>query len=142
MYERIVVGTDGSEGSQHAVEHAARLAELTGAELHVVQGCGTPVFVNPYGGDTTGVHLPDLMHAVAESLAPVTEQLESRGISVQTHVLPEGGADAVLGLATSISADLIVVGNRGMTGVRRLLGSVPSTVAHHAHCSVLIAAAP
>jgi nucleotide-binding universal stress UspA family protein len=138
MYERIVVGTDGSDRSLVAVEHAAQLAERCGSELHVVQGCGTPILVSPYGGDTTGVHLPDLMAAVAESLVPLQRQLESRGLTVHAHVLPEGGADAVLDLAQSIEADLIVVGSRGMTGIRRVLGSVGSTVAHHAHCAVLI----
>lgn len=138
MYQRIVAGTDGSERSLDAIEHAARMAEVCGAELHVVQGCGTPIFVNPYGGDTTGVHLPDLMHAVADALEPLKGRLAARGIDVHTHVLPEGGADAIVDLAKSIEADLIVVGNRGMTGVRRVLGSVPNTVAHHAPCAVLI----
>ena len=63
MYERILVGTDGSERSMVAVESALKLAELTGAELHVVEGCGTPVVVAPFGGDTMGVVLPDLMDA-------------------------------------------------------------------------------
>ena len=138
MYERIVVGTDGSERSLSAIEHAAQLAELCGAELHVVQGCGTPIFVNPYGGDTTGVHLPDLMEAVADSLEPLKGRLAARGIDVHMHVLPEGGADAIVDLARSVEGDLIVVGNRGMTGMRRVLGSVPNTVAHHAPCAVLI----
>ena len=41
--------------------------------------------------------------------------------------------------AAEVEADLIVVGNKGMTGVRRVLGSVPNSVAHSAPCSVLIA---
>ena len=47
-------------------------------------------------------------------------------------------ADAVVDLAFTCDADLIVVGNRGMTGRGRILGSVPNAIAHSAHCAVLI----
>ena len=50
----------------------------------------------------------------------------------------KGAASAILGIAESEDADLIVVGNRGMTGARRVLGSVPNSVAHGARCAVLI----
>jgi nucleotide-binding universal stress UspA family protein len=42
-------------------------------------------------------------------------------------------------VAEEVGADLVVVGNRGMKGARRVLGSVPNTIAHGATCSVLIA---
>jgi nucleotide-binding universal stress UspA family protein len=48
------------------------------------------------------------------------------------------GQAAVCEVASTVDADLIVIGNRGMTGARRVLGSVPNSVAHHASCSVLI----
>ncbi len=58
---------------------------------------------------------------------------------VETFARQGDAADAILDVAEEHRADLIVVGNRGMTGAKRfLLGSVPNKVSHHAPCSVLI----
>jgi len=58
---------------------------------------------------------------------------------VRTHPIQGDPADAILNVAEEIKADLIVVGNKGMTGARRyFLGSVPNKVSHHAPCSVMI----
>ena len=47
-------------------------------------------------------------------------------------------ADALMSVAADEEAEMIVVGNRGMSGARRMLGSVPNRVSHHARCGVLI----
>ena len=61
------------------------------------------------------------------------------GIEVQTHPVEAEPAEAILNVAEETKADLIVVGNKGMTGARRfLLGSVPNNISHHAPCSVII----
>jgi nucleotide-binding universal stress UspA family protein len=57
---------------------------------------------------------------------------------VETHVVTGNVADAVVAIAEEQNIGLIVVGNKGMKGVRRALGSVPNDVAHKASCSVLI----
>jgi nucleotide-binding universal stress UspA family protein len=57
---------------------------------------------------------------------------------VETHMVPRDPSDAICETARAVEADLIVVGNRGMKGMRRVLGSVPNSVAHHAPCDVLI----
>ena len=58
---------------------------------------------------------------------------------VETFARQGDAADAILDVAEEQRSDLIVVGNRGMTGAKRfLLGSVPNKVSHHAPCSVLI----
>ena len=65
----------------------------------------------------------------------------AREAGVQTRAYPRQGdpADAILDVAEETEADLIIVGNKGMTGAKRfLLGSVPNKVSHHAPCSVLI----
>lgn len=121
-----------------AIEQAAELASSSGAELHVVQGCGTPVFVSPYGSDTAAVLIPDLMQSAEADLAELRQRLGDDDAVVRTHVRAEGGAPSILDVANEVDADLIVVGNRGMTGLRRALGSVPNTVAHQAECAVLI----
>jgi nucleotide-binding universal stress UspA family protein len=59
-------------------------------------------------------------------------------IPVTTHVVPAHPATALLSVAEAVGADLIVVGNRGMKGPRRVLGSIPNNVSHHASCDVLV----
>jgi len=72
--------------------------------------------------------------AAAESVAA------GLGITTSTHAREGEPADAILDVAEETGADLIVVGNKGMTGARRfLLGSVPNKISHHAPCGVLIA---
>ena len=65
--------------------------------------------------------------------------LREAGVDVETHAREGDPADAILDVAEEENADLIVVGNKGMTGAKRfLLGSVPNKVSHHAPCSVMI----
>ena len=64
---------------------------------------------------------------------------QEAGVEVETFAREGDPADAILDVAEERDADLIVVGNKGMTGAKRfLLGSVPNKVSHHAPCSVLI----
>ncbi|HYY06277.1 MAG TPA: universal stress protein, partial [Candidatus Limnocylindria bacterium] len=66
-------------------------------------------------------------------------EAERVGVSVSTHAREGDPADALLDVAEETKADLLVVGNKGMTGAKRfLLGSVPNKVSHHAPCSVFI----
>jgi nucleotide-binding universal stress UspA family protein len=59
--------------------------------------------------------------------------------AVETFARQGDAADAILDVAEEQRSELIVVGNKGMTGAKRfLLGSVPNKVSHHAPCSVLI----
>jgi nucleotide-binding universal stress UspA family protein len=60
-------------------------------------------------------------------------------VQVERHVTGGSPAEALTDLAGRIGADLIVVGSKGMQGARRLIGSVPNSVAHGAPCSVLVA---
>ena len=65
------------------------------------------------------------------------------GVEVETFAREGDPADAILDVAEERNADLIVVGNKGMTGAKRfLLGSVPNKVSHHAPCCVLIIRRP
>jgi nucleotide-binding universal stress UspA family protein len=138
MYQNIVVGTDGSDGATAAVEHAAELARLTGSILHLVQGCGSPVLAAPMYGEMPAFDQDQVVKACLAELEPMAGRLGATGIDVRTHVVPAAGQAALCDVAEAVDANLIVVGNRGMTGARRLLGSVPNSVAHRAPCSVLI----
>jgi nucleotide-binding universal stress UspA family protein len=138
MYQSIVVGTDGSAGGTQAAEHAASLARLTHSKLHLVQGCGSPVLAAPMYGEIPAIDHHQVVEACKAELEPLAGRLRSTGIEVEIHVVATSGHAALCDVAEAVHAGLIVVGNRGMTGARRLLGSVPNSVAHRAPCSVLI----
>ncbi|MGH2686130.1 MAG: universal stress protein [Actinomycetota bacterium] len=137
MYAGIVVGADGSETAAEAVKHAAELAKQFGAHLHIVSAYkATPL-------DTRGLpsEMSDAVRGatlVETLLADLSSRLRPSGITVSTHAIKGDAADALLGIAADEKADLIVVGNKGMRGARRVLGSIPNTVAHQAPCAVLI----
>jgi nucleotide-binding universal stress UspA family protein len=143
MYDSIVVGTDGSETAKEAVRQASELAKTVGAKLHLVSAY-EPV---PQGRlRQERQQVPDDLQwminpkeDVNNTLKAAAEELEEKGIDVDVHAREGDPADAILDVAEEEKADLIVVGNKGMTGARRfLLGSVPNKVSHHAPSSVMI----
>jgi nucleotide-binding universal stress UspA family protein len=143
LFDRIVVGTDGSETAGEAVRHAIELARLAGSSLEIVSAYA-PVSrsrlreeADEVPGDVAyAVGPKEDVNQVLESAAGAAKQA---GIEVGTHAREGGPADAILDVAEQTKADLIVVGNKGMTGSRRfLVGSVPNNISHHAPCSVLI----
>ena len=143
MFARIVVGTDGSETAKQAVREAAQLAKQTGATLCIVSAFD-PVPQSRLREEAR--QAPEDMQwminpreDVEATLREAAEELEDVGVDVETFAREGDPADAILDVAEERSADLIVVGNKGMTGAKRfLLGSVPNKVSHHAPCSVLI----
>jgi nucleotide-binding universal stress UspA family protein len=136
MFARILVGTDGSDSASKAVEHAAGLAKTTGAELLVMSAYEMPR-TDPGGPFGAGEAYPAL--EIGKSILADAEKRLSGGTAVRT-ILREGpAAEAIIEVAEEEKVDMVVVGNKGMTGAKRfLLGSVPNHVAHHAPCSVLI----
>ena len=142
MGEAIVVGTDGSETAKEAVNEAIRLAKAFDSELHVVSAYkplrGAHVSGAPAGAAKVWQPLPD--SRVEAILQEAAAAVRLRDVPVKTHTSEEEPADALLSIASQVDAKLIVVGNRGMQGARRVLGSVPNKVAHHASCNVLIVA--
>ena len=143
MFARIVVGTDGSETAKRAVREATELAKHTGASLDLVSAF-EPVPSSRLREER--LQAPsDIEHAVNPRedvdgiLREAAQEVESAGVKVNTFPRQGEPADAILDVAEEQNADLIVVGNKGMTGAKRfLLGSVPNKVSHHAPCSVLI----
>ncbi len=143
MFTRIVVGTDGSETATEAVRQAVDLAKLSGAELNIVSAYA-PVPKRRVEGERQDAP-PDVQYEIGpredvnlllEAAAAIARK---EGVEVQTHPVEGEPSDAILTVAEKGDADLIVVGNKGMTGARRFfLGSVPNNVSHHAPCSVII----
>lgn len=140
MYDTIVVGTDGSASAMKAVEHAATLAAVTGAHLHVAMARPSiPVLVSPDMMVATAEWTNASDQATHNALESATATASEAGATVTAHQLAGDPADALLSLCDDIGADLLVIGSRGMQGARRfLLGSVSSRCAHHANCSILI----
>jgi nucleotide-binding universal stress UspA family protein len=139
----IVVGTDGSETARKAVREALELAKQLGARLDVVSAY-EPVSnqrlreeARQVPGDLEWMVNP--REDVEATLREAAEEVEGAGVQVETFPREGDPSDAILDVAEERGADLIVVGNKGMTGAKRfLLGSVPNKVSHHAPCSVLI----
>ena len=143
MFRSIVVGTDGSETATEAVKQAVELAAATGAKVELVSAY-EPVSGTRLREEATQVP-DDLQWAVNPredvdaTLGEAAEVAANAGVDVQVFARQGDPADAILDVAEETKADLIIVGNKGMTGARRfLLGSVPNKVSHHAPCSVLI----
>lgn len=143
MFERIVVGTDGSKTAAEAVRQAADLAKISKAELNIVSAY-EPVSQaqlreesRDVPGDVSNAVNPrEIVNVTLEKATGIAKKVK---VDVQTHPREGEPADAILDVAEDIKADLIIVGNKGMTGAKRfLLGSVPNKVSHHAPCSVMI----
>ena len=143
MFTRIVVGTDGSETAAEAVRRAVDLAKLAGAQLSIVSAYA-PVSKRRVEGEQLDAPA-DVQYEIGPRedvnlvLDAAAAQARKEGIEVQTHPVEADPAEAILNVAEQTKADLIIVGNKGMTGARRyLLGSVPNNVSHHAPCSLMI----
>src|SRR4051794_11949223 len=143
MFGSIVVGTDGSETAGEAVRQATELAKAVGAKIHLVSA------FEPVGNQRPREErqqVPEDMswmvnqrEDVDATLRDAGEKMQEDGVDVETYARQGDPADAILDVAEEKNADLIVVGNKGMSGAKRfLLGSVPNKVSHHAPCSVMI----
>jgi nucleotide-binding universal stress UspA family protein len=139
---RILLATDGSEEAELATVRAVDLAGATDSELHVVHVGVVPIFLKSYPG-TLGYYgkLCEEIEAVSrELLRKQSWRVKAAGGTVAGAHLRMGEVDLeIVALAEELQADLIVMGSRGLGGVRRaLMGSVSDSVVRHAHCPVLV----
>lgn len=119
MYQRILVGTDGSPTAAVAVNRAVDVAAATGASLTILS-------VGDEGRALEVARAEAARHA-------------SRGVAITPHALAGDPATVLCDTAEAGDFDLLVVGNKGMTGASRFfLGSVPNKVSHHVPCALLI----
>lgn len=142
-YGSIVVGTDGSPTAERAVLQASTMAAAEGARVVIVTAY-VPTGTSP--ADAAGV--PDDIRFVlsdrvqAEELAERGRQIaKEAGVGkVVVQAISGDPASVLLEAAKDFDADLIVVGSKGLTShAHFILGSVASSVAHHAPCDVLVA---
>ena len=146
MYGNIVVGTDGSDTARIAVAHAVALAQASGGTLHVVHAfqnvsLGMAAIAAGTGGPAVDLDRLNtgLQDNAGHVIGEVVSECERGGVKVESHIVSGEPADALVTVAEKVGADLVVVGNRGMSGVKRfMLGSVPNRISHHCPCSLLI----
>jgi nucleotide-binding universal stress UspA family protein len=142
-YKKILVGTDGSATAEAAIRHAARLAKSMGAGLHVISAYSAPdpkqvsrwVQEAPqeFAGLITGTT------AAEAAIDRGQRTAKEEGVDASATFVEGDAGEALIATAESEGIDLMIVGNKGMTGAKRfLLGSVPHKVSHHAPCDVLI----
>jgi nucleotide-binding universal stress UspA family protein len=143
MFRSIVVGTDGSDTATQAVRQAVELARAVDGRLDLVSAY-EPVPSQRLNEERRNAP-EDLQWAISPredvdaTLQAAAIPAQEAGVPVELFARQGDPADAILDVAEEREADLIVVGNKGMTGAKRfLLGSVPNKVSHHAPCSVLI----
>jgi len=147
----ILLATDGSREAQLAARTAADLSQKTNSELHVVHAfgiapAGPPVY--PEATDLQSVEFEAESEErqriserrAREVLEAEVQKIRSAGGAVAGEHLLEGRvAPEIVGLAEEIGAGLIVMGSRGLGGIRRaLMGSVSDSVVRHAHCPVMV----
>jgi nucleotide-binding universal stress UspA family protein len=131
----IVVGLNNSETAQRAAEVAAQLAADLGAPLHLVM-C-VPRKVQNLSGGGEHFHFDSLADA-EQYLDALKQTLPTVAQTTQT-VSSDDAAEAICAEAKRIGARIIVVGNKRVKGLSRILGSVASDVTRHAPCDVLVA---
>jgi nucleotide-binding universal stress UspA family protein len=142
MFHSIVVGTDGSDTATQAVRQAIELARAVGARIELVSAYEPVTDARLH----ETIQVPEDLHwminpreDVEATLEEAAGEIRAAGVEVEVFARQGDPADAILDVAEERGSDLIVVGNKGMTGAKRfLLGSVPNKVSHHAPCSVLI----
>jgi nucleotide-binding universal stress UspA family protein len=144
-YRTVVVGTDGSESSLRAVARAGALAGACGATL--VIACA---YLPTEGDDRETARAQDVLrdeayqivgsHPAEDTVRTASERASSAGAKdVRTVAVQGSPVEALLDVVRKEDADLLVVGNRGLAGIKgRLLGSVPADATRRSTCDVLV----
>ena len=139
---KILVPIDGSECSLNAARYATRIAKDENAQLfciHVIASVPYGYASSPAAIDQ---YFKDLEEKVQSWFDKVRDMAKNQGIpelKTETFTDVKSVIGSIIDYATSIDVDLIVIGTRGRTGLKRLLmGSVANGVVQHAHCSVLL----
>ena len=140
--QTILLATDGSPSAADAAKVAASLAQQAGGQIHLVSVWQfNPPYAELQVAAESGTLLYDTYEqAGREVLARVAEGLQAEGTPIAGQYLRQGrSVNEVCDVAAEIGADLIVMGSRGLSPVRRLvLGSVAQGVTHDAPCPVLV----
>ena len=139
MTKKIVVGVDDSPTASSAARKAAELAQSLGGELHVLSATDK-LSTQTFDGGTQEVTVTPGVAAEAIANQAVEElHRDFPGLKIVAESAPGKAGDALVEYAEAVSADLIVVGNKRVQGIARVLGSIARDVAAHAPCDVYVA---
>ncbi len=139
MFKSILVGTDGSPRAERAVEEAVALAKSQGSQIFLVAAYMEKEPFRESIQSSAKVAVGHLREAAEQVLSRASRRAEEAGVPVEFEARVGDPADVLLDVAAERGVDLIVIGNRGMTGARRYwVGNVPNKISHHAECSVMI----
>ncbi|MEF8777302.1 MAG: universal stress protein [Natronomonas sp.] len=135
MYDRILLPTDGSEGTNRAVRQAIDLAAETGAELHVLFVVEDMPYAPEMMDDQVEMRLREIGH---EAVEDIRERADEAGVDVESVVEDGTPHQTILNYADSEDIDLIVMGTHGRSGLDRyLLGSVTERIVRSSDVPVL-----
>jgi len=138
--QKILVPVDFSEHSAKALEMAADLAKaFDGATVHLLHCYQVqPVGVSPYGIVLPETFDRDIREAASSQLEKWREKIEAKGVQAEAHLSSMFPSVAISDTAEQLGADLIVMGTRGLSGIKHvLLGSVAERTLRIASCPVL-----
>jgi nucleotide-binding universal stress UspA family protein len=134
---KILLATDGSKDAELAATTAADLANSTNSELHVATVAGGRAYNTEVPEEVED--LKQKAQQVVEEQKKKVEEAGGKVADTPVRVVSEHRAQAIVEVAEELGCGLIVMGSRGLGGIRRaLMGSVSDTVVRHAHCPVLI----
>jgi len=136
---RILVPVDFSDHSQRALDEAIGFAKAFGAEVHLLHSYQMhPQAIAPYGIVVPETFEHDVRMAALQRLSEWRDKVSAAGCKVREHITPHFPSEAIAETAERLAADLIVMGTRGVTGLRHvLLGSVAERTIRTAPCPVL-----
>lgn len=133
MNRTLVVGYDGSEAAQRALDYAA--SRVNGGKLYVVTSVDPPP---EWMGSPGWQQIIDEEHKRGHELLADAAERVPKSVDCSTELLEGRAADAIVKVAHTREADAIVVGSRGLGRVRAVLGSVSHDVLHLAGCPVVV----
>ena len=144
MY-RILLATDGSEHAEKVIAHALKIAEAMKAEVNILTVVGEYVF-SPrvsvqFSDDNWKLINQQLKEEADELVEKAAEPFKAKGLTVKTEVVigHQSPADVICEKAREWDIDLVIMGNRGLRGIKEVfLGSVSNKVAHIGCTSVMI----
>lgn len=138
-FHTLLVPLDFSDHSSAALDLAIELARAAPGKIHLLHAYEVPLgAIPPYGVALPPSLIGQVRDAAARRLEKSAQRVEAAGVACETHVLHAAPANAIVEAATSTGADLIVMGTRGLTGVKHvLLGSVAERTVRTAPCPVL-----
>jgi nucleotide-binding universal stress UspA family protein len=135
MFKRILLATDGSPVSERQVLYAEHLARVEAAEIIVLHAYTPPARYESYDGYD---QLLQRYQVVAQAVVDdVVKALHDYGIAATAELRVGPAAEAIVSAASEHAADLIIIGTRGSSNLREIVGGVSTQVLRFAHCPVL-----